>query len=90
MTARGSGYQMPKTSKKPMNAIDVQRFSDALAIEGRSRKRLLRLSESLKAIYTSGQKPTEGELKKLRRAVRRWMKTAKTVANVIGEQLPED
>jgi len=73
-----------------MHAIDVQRFMDALTIEGRARKRLLRLSESLRAAYNVGRKPTDDELKKLRRSVRRWMKTAKTAANVIGEQFPED
>jgi hypothetical protein len=81
---------MRKTSRKPRHAIDVQRFTDALAIEGRARKRLLRLSEALKAVYNDGRKPTEDNLKKLHRSVRRWIKTAKTVANVIGEQFPED
>jgi hypothetical protein len=76
--------------KKAVHSIDIQRFMDALTIEGRSRKRLLRLSGGLKAIYDDGGKPSEDEVKKLRRSVRRWIKTAKMVANVIGEQMPEE
>ena len=76
--------------KTAMHAIDIQRFIDALAIESRSRKHLLRLSEAVKAIYDDGGKPSVEELKKLQRSVRRWIKTAKTAANVIGEQMPEE
>jgi hypothetical protein len=75
---------------KLKHTIDIQRFMDALAIEGRARKHLLRLSEGLKATFEAGGKPADDELKKLHRSVRRWMKTAKTAANVIGEQMPED
>jgi hypothetical protein len=76
--------------EKAVHAIDIQRLTDALTTEGRSRKLLLRLREDFKAIYENGRKPTEDEVKQLRRAVRRWMKSAKTVANVIGEQVPDD
>ena len=74
--------------KKAVHAIDVQRFMDAPTIDGRSRKRLLRLTGDLRVIYDSDGSPTEDEVKKLRRSIRRWIKTAKMVANVIGEQMP--
>jgi hypothetical protein len=44
----------------------------------------------LKAIYDDGGKPSADELKKLQRSVRRWIRTAKTAASVIGEQTPEE
>jgi hypothetical protein len=50
----------------------------------------LRLSGELKVIYDSDGRPTEDEVKKLRRSIRRWIKTAKMVANAIGEQMPEE
>jgi hypothetical protein len=76
--------------KEAVHAIDIQRSMDAPTIEGRSRTRLLRLSGDLKVIYDSDGRPTEDEVKKLRRSIRRWIKTAKMVANVIGEQMPEE
>lgn len=63
---------------------------DALKIEGRSLKRLLKLAESLKSVYEDGGKPTVEEVQVLRRAVRRWIKTTKTVAGVTGEQTSKD
>lgn len=75
--------------KKNLHAVDMRRLSDALAIEGRARKRLGKLSDTLRKIYEDGGKPTPEELKKLQRSVRRWEKTARTVANVVDEQIPK-
>ena len=87
---RTIAFPIPVGERVKVATAYIQRFIDALAIESRARKRLLRQSEALKAIYDDGGKPSADELKKLQRSVRRWIKTAKTAASVIGEQTPEE
>ena len=68
-----------------MDAIDIARLSAALAVEERARKSLSSLIAELKA-----RRLNDADAKKVRRAVRKWMRAAKTVANVIGEQVPDN
>lgn len=76
--------------KRPISAIDMERFNDALKLEGEARELLLKLNERMKAIFGDGRKLSVREMNKLRRAVDRWMRATKLVANVIGEQVPQD
>jgi hypothetical protein len=76
--------------KRAIRAIDVLRIADALKVEGNARESLRKLCDGLKTIYDDGGKVSAEDLRKLRRTVRRWIKTTKTVVNVIGEQYPED
>lgn len=71
--------------KKQHLPIDIQQLMEALAVEGRARKRLGNLSDTLKQVHEDGGKPSAGDLKKLQQAVRRWAKAASAVAHVIEE-----
>ena len=73
-----------------MRAIDVERLTDALAVEARAREPLVRLGQEFKATYQGVGKLTDEESKKLRRVLRKWMKAAKAVGNVVGEPMPGD
>ena len=76
--------------KRAIRAVDVLRIADALKVEGNARESLRKLCDDLKTIYDDGGKVSAEDLRKLRRTVRRWIKTTKMVVNLIGEQYPEE
>ena len=76
--------------KRAIRAVDVLRIADALKVEGNARESLRKLCDDLKTIYDDGGKVSTEDLRKLRRTVRRWIKTTKMVVNLIGEQYPEE
>ena len=57
-----------------MRAIDVERLTDALQVEARAREPLVRMGQEFKAAYKGVGKLTDEESRKLRRALRRWLK----------------
>jgi hypothetical protein len=69
-----------------MRVIDVDRLLEALDAEAQAREQLVRRGHEIGAAYSGKTILSEEDGKGLRRAVKRWMKAARIVANIVGER----